>query len=69
MKTSTDVWFIAFLMSLGHQIKDYTVVTRGKVQCRFDLSDEEWQKLKLEFNNSDIIKYKGLIEQIKDLAF
>ena len=69
MKNSTDVWFIAFLMSKGHTIKSYDVIGRGKVKCHFDLTDDEWQKLKLEFNNSEIIKFKGFIDQIKDLAF
>ena len=34
----------------------------------FDLNDEEWNNLKLEFNNSELIKFKGLVEQVKDLV-
>lgn len=69
MKETSDVWFTAFLMSKGHQIKDYTVIGRGKVKCQFVLTDDEWQQLKLEFNNSDVIKFKALIDQVKDLAW
>jgi hypothetical protein len=69
MKFSTDVWFCSFLMSKGYKIEKYDVIQRGRVKCYFTLSDEQWQKLKLEFNNSDIIKFKMYIEQIKDLSF
>lgn len=68
-KFSTDVWFVAFLMSKGHKISAYTVLPQKKVRCEFQLSDKEWQDLKLEFNNSEIVKFKGYIDQIKDLAW
>lgn len=68
-KASTDVWFCAFLMSKGHKVADYEVISRGKVKCKFNLTDAEWQKLKLEFNNSDLIKFKALIDQLKDLSY
>jgi len=69
IKDTSDVWFTAFLMSKGYKIKDYEVINRGKVKCKFEITDVDWQKLKLEFNNSDIIKFKSYIDQIKDLAF
>lgn len=69
IKESSDVWFCSFLMSKGFKIDDYTVISRGKVKCKFTITNEEWQKLKLEFNNSEIIKFKAYIEQIKDLSF
>lgn len=66
---SSDLWFIAFLLHKNHQIKSYTVVSKGKISCEFDISREAWQNLKLEFNNSDISSYKATIEKIKDLAY
>lgn len=69
IKNSTDVWFCAFLMHKGYKIQSYKIIARGKVACDFNMTDEEWQKLKLEYNNSDISSYKALIEKIKDLAF
>lgn len=69
MKTSQDVWFISFLKINGHEIAHYEVIARGKVKCSFDISDEEWKELKLEFNKSEISKYKSIIESIKDLSF
>lgn len=69
MKSSSDVWFCAYLMSLGFKIEKYDTIDRGRVKCYFNISDEKWKECKLNFNNSDIIKFKGLIEQIKDLCY
>lgn len=69
MKSSQDVWFIAFLQNKGIKISRYDIISKGKVRCYFDLTDEEWQNYKLEFNNSEISVYKGLIEKIKDLCY
>jgi len=69
LKNSTDVWFIAFLMSKGVKIRHYDVLERNRVKCYFELNNDEWKKYKLEFNNSEIVKYKMLIEQVKDLGF
>lgn len=69
MKESTDIWFIAFLVHKGHQISSYSVIGKGKVRCSFNIDDESWKTLKLEFNNSEISKYKQIIESIKDLAY
>lgn len=68
MKTS-DLWFIAFLTIKNFKIKDYVVIGKGKISCEFEIEREEWQKLKLEFNNSEISLYKTTIEKIKDLAY
>lgn len=68
-KNTTDIWFAAYLMIKGEKLANYKVISRGKVSCIFDLSDEQWQKYKLEFNNSDYIKFKTTVEQVKDLGF
>lgn len=69
MKSSQDVWFIAFLQNKGVKIAKYDVISKGKVRCYFELTEEQWQSYKLEFNNSEISVYKGLIEKIKDLCY
>ncbi len=69
LKNSSDVWFTAFLIHKGCKIAKYDVIDRGRVRCYFDLTDKQWQEYKLEFNNSEIIKFKAYIEQIKDLGF
>lgn len=69
VKQTTDVWLAAFLMKKGHKVAKYDIIGRGKVACFFDVQDEEWNKLKLEFNNSDISEYKALIGKIRDLGY
>ena len=70
MKQSTDIWFCAFLMSKGHSIKNFNKTgNRARVVCFFEIEEETWKELKLEFNNSQLVKFKGLLEQVKDLAF
>lgn len=69
MKSSTDLFFCAFLMHKGHKIEKYDVISRGKVCCYFKLSEDEWQKLKLDFNNSELSELKMNIEKIRDLGY
>ena len=69
MKSSTDIWFCAFLMINGVPIAKYEVIGRGRVKCYFELSDEDWQSYKLKFNNGELIKFKTAVEAIKDLSF
>ena len=68
-KYSTDVWFCSYLMSLGYQVKSFDKLSQGKGKFHFEISDEEWKRLKLDFNNSDIIKIKSFISQLKDLLY
>ena len=69
MKYSTDIWFCAFLLYKNYQINNYIKKDRGKVSCEFDIDENTWKALKLEFNNSEFVKFKFLIEQVKDLSF
>lgn len=69
MKNTSDVWFMAFLMSKGYKIEKYQVIARGRIRAEFSFSEIQWQELKLEFNNSELIKYKALIDQLKDLGY
>lgn len=68
MKT-TDLWFAAFLKLKGYKIKDFIVISRGKGQYEFIISEELWKKEKLEFIQSDISRVKQIMEQLKDLLY
>jgi hypothetical protein len=68
MKT-TDLFFMAFLIHKGHALKKYDVISKGKISAEFDITADDWKKLKLEFNSSECSKIKQTIEQLKDLAF
>jgi hypothetical protein len=69
LKSSSDVWFCSFLINKNHQIHKYDVIDRGKVRCYFDVPEDKWKELKLEFNSSELAKHKQTIEMIKDLGF
>jgi hypothetical protein len=69
LQESTDIWFCSFLMYKGHHIVKFDKLLRGRVKCYFNLTAEEWSTLKLEFNNSEFIKFKAFTEQIKDLGY
>jgi hypothetical protein len=68
-KKSTDLYFNAFLLLKGYKIERYDVNDKHKVTCYYKISDEDWQKLRLEFASSEISNIKMAIEKIKDLAF
>ena len=68
MKT-TDLFFMAFLIQKGYTVSKYEVIGKGKISCEFEITNDEWKSLKLEFNNSDASKIKQIIEQLKDLAY
>lgn len=69
MRESRDIWFNAFLLYSGVIMEGFDVDSRKKVTCRFRLDDAEWTKLKMEFQKSDIAKFKGYLDQIKDLGY
>jgi hypothetical protein len=66
---TTDLFFAAYLLSQGEKISQYEVISRGKVACFFDLTEEAWHEMRLRFNSSEAVKIKWLIEQIKDLGY
>lgn len=69
LKISRDIWFCAFLINKGHEVVNYQVIERGKISCQFDIADDSWKQLKLEFHNSEISEYKAIIDKLKDLAY
>lgn len=69
MKFSRDIWYVAFLLFKKYEIKKYDIIAKGKVCCFFDIDDEKWKELKLEFSKSNFFKYKNFVENVKDLAF
>lgn len=68
-KSSTDIWFCAFLKIKGVKLESYSVISRGKVRCDYNLSNEDWQNFRLEFNNSICSEFKNAVEAVKDLSF
>lgn len=69
VKNTTDIWFAAFLRNKGFNMKTVEVIKRGKGKFYFEIDDESWKSMKLDFLKSDFCKCKELISQLKDLTF
>jgi hypothetical protein len=68
IKETADVWFAAFLMHQGWKLKSVSIKPDKKVSCSFETTEELWATQKVEFNNSEIVKIKSLIRQIKQMG-
>jgi len=68
MKT-TDLWFASFLKLKGIKLIDFEILSRGKGKFCFEISDEQWKLLRLEFMNSEISKTKQIMSELKDLLY
>lgn len=69
MKSTTDIWLMAFLKKNKIEMERYDVIGRGKLKAYFNVSDAEWQKMKLAFNKAEISEYKHIIDALKDLCY
>lgn len=69
MKVTSDLWFTAFLRLKGFEVKDFEVVSKHKGRYHFDITDEEWKKLKFEFVNHDASKIKQFFSELRDLLY
>ena len=67
MMSSTDIWFSSFLIMNGHEVSSYEIRERNKGVFFFNISRDEWMKLKLEFNRSDARKIKAAYTSLRDL--
>ena len=64
-----DLWFCAFIRLKGYNFVDYIRNDNNKIDFIFNIDNETWKELKIEFNNSELSKAKWEIEKIKDLIF
>lgn len=65
---TTDIWFASFLiLEHGKDVIAYERISDRRGRYRFDISKEDWDRYKLEFNKSDTSKLKYIQEQLKDL--
>ena len=68
MKESTDLWFIAYIISKGQSVEKYEILPVKKIKCYFKIDNEEWDKLKVEYFNSEILKFKKVIDRVKEFT-
>jgi len=69
MKKITDLWFASYLRSKGFELVDFELKHRGKGIYIFEISDEEYKKLRIEFFKSEVSKVKQIMEELKDLVY
>lgn len=69
MKSTSDLWFTAFLRLKGYDVKDFETITKHKGKYVFDISDDDWKKLKFEFVNHDVSKIKQYFSELRDLLY
>lgn len=69
MKSTTDLWLASFLMLKGYKVADFKQKERGRGSFEFDIEEEQWKELKMEFSHSDVTKIKYFHEQLKDMLY
>lgn len=69
MRKITDLWFASYLKCKGYELVDFELLHRGKGVYIFDIEEEEYKKMRIEFFKSDISKIKQIQESLKDMAF
>jgi len=69
MIKSRDIWFNSFLLYKGYKVSSFETDYNNRVICHFEVSEEEWKKMKLEYQNSEIARYKGFFDQVKELSW
>jgi hypothetical protein len=69
MKETKNIKFCAFLRYKRIHPDAVMKIERGRAVYQYALPDEDWIKLKQEFNKSCFIEYANCLEAIKDLAY
>ena len=69
MKTTTDLWLATYITRKGIKLADYKLMAPRKVSFGFDISDDEWKKLKLEYFSSELAEFEKSMEKLKDLSY
>lgn len=66
---SKNIKFCAFLRYRGIHPDRVEKFARGKATYIYNMADEDWTQLKLDFDKSDFIEYANCLDAIKDLAY
>jgi hypothetical protein len=69
MKSTSDIWFAAFVVSSGKTLSDYSRKDGRKVNYMFDMSEEDWKELRKKFFVSELSKHRQLMDRLKDLSY
>jgi len=66
---TTDIWFASYLKFKGYVLEDFEVLHRGKGKYKFDITEEQWKTLKLEFSTSETNAIKSFHLSLKDMTY
>ena len=68
MKTR-NIKFCAYLKIKGHDPIEVIRISRGKAEYVYDISESDFRKHQVNFNQSEFLDYANAIESLKDLAY
>lgn len=68
MKTK-NIKFCAFLKLNGINPVEVIKLVKGKAEYVYDIPEDQFNKLQIDFNNSPFLEYANNLESIKDLAY
>jgi len=67
-KDTKNIKFVAYLRFKNIHAARIDKISRGKARYFFDMSEDDWISLKLQFDKSDEFKYAQCIDAVIDLA-
>lgn len=69
MKKTKDIWLAGFIQVIKkNKPANYLKNDRGILTFEFDLSDDEWKKINLEYIESDVQKVLKTVDSLKRLS-
>ena len=69
MQRTKDIKFCAYLRIKGINPSEVERLARGRGCFLYEMSEEDWQKHKIDFNSSPYLDYANAINAIKDLCY
>lgn len=64
-----NIKLVAYLRLKGRHPDKVDKISRGKAKYLFEMSQEEWAKLKQDFDRSEFITYAQCYDAVVDLAY
>ncbi len=66
---SRNVKFCAYLRYRKIHPDNVEIFAKGRAIYIYKMSQEDWRKLKIEFDKSEFVEYGNCMDAIKDLAY
>lgn len=69
MIRTRNIKMCAYLQVQGYEIVNVDKISRGKAEYTIEIEQSEYDRHKILFNNSDMLKYANAIDAVKELAY